>query len=178
MSSPAQDLLSILSFCSVTHKVHSQLTSTLINFPPKCVLYQQTTLCHLKSLISNLYSTVKPHVFVCFNIYLSYVHMVFSFVVVQLLSHVQVFATPWTEAHRASLSFTISQSLLKIMSTELVMPSDHLILYSSLLLLPSISPQIRVFSNESAVHFRWPKYWSFSFSISLSNKYSGLFLWD
>ena len=89
-----------------------------------------------------------------------------------MLSHVQLFATPWTEAHQASLSFTISRSLLKIMSTELVMLSNHLIIYGSLLLLPSISPRIRVFSNESAVHFRWLKYWSFS--ISPSNKYSGL----
>ena len=86
------------------------------------------------------------------------------------------FATPWTAACLASLSFTISQSLLKLMSIESVMPYNHFILCCSLLLLPSICPSIRVFSNELAVHIRWPKYWSinFSFSISPSNEYSGL----
>ena len=93
---------------------------------------------------------------------------------VQSLSHVQLFVTPWTAARQASLSFTISQSLLKFISIELVMPSNHLILCHPLLLLPSIFPSIRVFSNESAPHIRWPKYWSFSFSISPSNEYSGL----
>ena len=88
------------------------------------------------------------------------------------LTHVRLFATPWTAAHQASLSFTISQSLLKLMSIESVMPSNHLILCRPLLLLPSIFPSIRVFSNESALSIRWPKYWSFS--ISPSNKYSGL----
>ena len=80
----------------------------------------------------------------------------------------------WTAARQASLSCTISQSLLKLMSIESVMPSNHLILYHPLLLLPSIFPSIRVFSDESALHIRWPKYWSFSFSISPSNEYSGL----
>ena len=79
-------------------------------------------------------------------------------VVLQLLSYVQLFVTPWTAAHQASLSFTISLSLLKLMSIELVMPSNHLILCRPLLLLPSISPIIRVFSNESALCIRWPKY--------------------
>ena len=83
-------------------------------------------------------------------------------------------ATAWTIAHRASLSFTISQSLLKLMSIEVVMPSNHLILCQPLLLLSSIFPTLMVFSNESALHIRWPKYWSFSFSISPSNEYSGL----
>ena len=83
-------------------------------------------------------------------------------------------AAPWTAAHQASLSFTISQSLLKLMSIELLMPSNHLILYRSLLHLPSISPGIRVFSNESVLHIRWLKYWSFNFSISPSSEYSGL----
>ena len=82
--------------------------------------------------------------------------------------------TPWTKACQASLSFSISQRLLKLMSIELVMPSNYLILCHSLLLLPSIFPRIRVFSNESVLHIRWPKYWSFSFSISPSNEYSGL----
>ena len=93
---------------------------------------------------------------------------------VQSLSHVQLVATPWTAARQASLPIANSQSLLKLMSTELVMPSNHLILCRPLLFLPSIFPSIRVFSNESALHIRWPKYWSFSFSISPSNEYSGL----
>ena len=93
---------------------------------------------------------------------------------VQSLSHVRLFATPWTAACQASLSITNSQSLLKLMSIELVMPSNHLILCCPLLFLPSIFPSIRVFSNESVLCIRWPKYWSFSFSISPSNVYSGL----
>ena len=93
---------------------------------------------------------------------------------VQLLSHVQLFATPWTTAHQASLSFTNSQRLLKLISIESVMPSNHLIICRPLFLLPSIFASIRVFSNESALHITWPKYWSFSFSISPSNEYLGL----
>ena len=94
---------------------------------------------------------------------------------VQSLSCVRFFATPWTTALQASLSITSSRSLLKLMSIELVMPSNHLILYRPLLLPLSIFPSIRVFSNESALHIRWPKYWSFSFSIiHYSNEYSGL----
>ena len=93
---------------------------------------------------------------------------------VQLLSRVQLFVTPWTAARQASLSFTIPQSLLKLMSTESVMPSNHLILCRPLLLLPSIFPSIRVFSKESVLRIRWPKYWSFSFNISHSSEYSGL----
>ena len=96
------------------------------------------------------------------------------FVVAQSFSHVWLLATPWTAACQASLSFTITQSLLKLMSIELVMPSNHLFLCCPLLLLPSIFPSIRVFSNESALHVRWLKYWNFSFSISPSNEYSGL----
>ena len=84
------------------------------------------------------------------------------------------FATLWTAAHQASLPFTISLSLLKLKSIESMMPFNHLILCHALLLLPSIFPSIRVSSNESALHIRWPKYWSFSFSLSLSNEYSGL----
>ena len=95
-------------------------------------------------------------------------------VVAELLSHVRFFVTPQTAACQASLSFSISQSLFKLMSIESVMPSNHLILCPSLLLLPSIFPSIRVFSNESALHIRWQKYWSFSFSFSPSNEYSGL----
>ena len=91
---------------------------------------------------------------------------------VQSLNHVQLFPTPWTAAHQASLSFTISQSLLKLMSIESVMSSNHLILCCSLLLLPSVFPSIRVFSSESALCIRGPKYWRFS--VSPSNEYSGL----
>ena len=93
-------------------------------------------------------------------------------VVIQSLSHVQLFVTPWTAACQTSLSFTISQSLLQLMSTESVMPSNHLIFYHPLLLLPSIFPSIRVFSNKSSLTIRWPKYESFI--ISLSNECSGL----
>ena len=93
---------------------------------------------------------------------------------VYLLSCVPLFATPWTIAHKASLSITNSWSLFKLVSIELGMPSNHLILCHPLLLLPSNFTSIRVFSNESILHIRWPKYWSFSFSISPSKEYSGL----
>ena len=99
---------------------------------------------------------------------------IISFSSVQSLSHVRLFATPWTAAHQASLSITNCQSLLKLMSIESVMLSNHLILCCPLLLLPSIFPNIRVFSNESVLRIRWPNYLSFTFSISLSNEYSGL----
>ena len=95
-------------------------------------------------------------------------------VVIQSLSRVRLFATLETALCDASLSFTISRSLLKLMAVESVMPSNHLIFCHPLLLLPSIFPSIRVFSNELALQIRWPKYWSFSFSISPSNEYSGL----
>ena len=100
----------------------------------------------------------------------SWVVLLFFF---QLLNHVLLFATSWTVAHQASRSFTISQSLLKLMSIESVMPSNHLILCYPLLLLPSIFPSIKIFS-QSALSIRWPKCLSFSFSISPSNEYSGL----
>ena len=98
----------------------------------------------------------------------------FVIVAVQLLTHVRFFVTPWTTAPQASLFLTVSQSLPKFMSFESVMPSNHLILCRSLFLLPSIFPSIRVFSNESVLPIKWPNYWGFSFSISLSNEYSGL----
>ena len=93
---------------------------------------------------------------------------------VQSLSCVRLFVTPWTVAHQASLTITNCWNLPKPMSVESVMPSNHLILCRHLLLLPSIFPSIRVFSNESALHIRWPKYWSFSFNMSPFNEYSGL----
>ena len=93
-------------------------------------------------------------------------------IIVQSLSHVQLFVTPWTATSQASLFFTIYQSLLRLMSIESVMPPNHFILCYPLLL-PSMFPSIRVFSNESTLHIRWPKYWSFSFSINPSNEYLG-----
>ena len=94
--------------------------------------------------------------------------------VTSALSHVPLFVTPWTTAYQASLSITNTQSLLKLMSVKSTMPSNHLILCCPFLLLPSIFPSTRVFSNESFLYIRWPKIWSFSFSISLFNVYSGL----
>ena len=115
-------------------------------------------------------------------IYILHFHLIKNFIskrsnfnlviVVQLLSHVWFFETPWTAACQASLSIANSWSLLILMSTESMMPSNHLILCLPLLLLPSIFPSIRVFSSESALHIRWPKNWNFS--ISPSNEYSGL----
>ena len=93
---------------------------------------------------------------------------------VQSLSCVRLYETPWTAAHQASLSITKSRRLLKLMSIDSVMPSNHLILCCPLLLLPSVFPNIRAFSNESALHIRWPKYWSFSFNVSPSNEHPGL----
>ena len=126
--------------------------SLLCTHPPKAVTLcsnRATSIAHLSSGCSKLSS-------------------------IQSLGHVWLFATPWTAAHQASLSITNSWSLLKLMSIELVMPSNYLTLCCPLLLLPLIFPRIRVFSSESVLCMRWPKYWSFSFSISLSNEYSGL----
>ena len=109
------------------------------------------------------------------NIFYSILFIIlYSVSSVQSLSRVPLFATPWAAAHQASLSFTNPQSLLNLMSIESVMPSNHLILCCPLLFLPSIFPSIRVFSNESVLYIRWPKYWISSFSISPSNEYSGL----
>ena len=102
------------------------------------------------------------------------VHSQYNISSVQSLSRIRLFATPWTAARQASLCITNSWSLPKLMSVESVMPSNHLILCHLLLLPPSIIPSIRVFSNESGLRIRWPEYWSFSFSISPSNEYSGL----
>ena len=106
-----------------------------------------------------------------------YIHThVYTYFVVHLLRCVRLFAAPWTAANKASLSFTISRSLLKLMPTESAMPSNHPILCSPLLLLPSIFPSFRIFSNESALRIRWPKYWSFSFDISPSNVYIYIYM--
>ena len=112
------------------------------------------------------------YIIICVHV-LSFNLTINSFSSVQLLSHVRLFVTPWTTARQASLSITNSPSLPKLMSIELVMPSNHLILHP-LLLLPSIFPIIRAFSNESALHIRWPEYWSFNFNISPSNEHSAL----
>ena len=119
------------------------------------------------------YSSFHPSLYIYQLISLS--HKYFSqFSSVQLLSHVHLFAILWTAVCQASLSVTNSWNLLKFLSIESVMPSNHLILCHPLLFLPSIFPSIRIFSNESAICIRWVKYWSFSFSISTSNEYSGL----
>ena len=110
-------------------------------------------------------------IIICFN---NMTIPYWAFSSVQLLSRVQLFATPWITARQASLSITDSWSLLKLMSIESVTPSSHLILCHPLLLLPPIPPSIRVFSNESTLHIRWPKYWSFSFSIIPSKEHPGL----
>ena len=99
---------------------------------------------------------------------------ILAYIVVQSLSWVQLFVTLWTVASSASLSFTISLSLLKLKSMESMMPPNHITFCRPLLLLPTVFPSIRVFSNQSALHITWPKYWSFSFRISPSNEYSGL----
>ena len=129
--------------------------------------------------ISNLFSSCIKHfcwlktIKEYYKFYFLDCEIIVQFSSVQLLSRVRLFATPWTAACQASLSIINSQSLLKLMSIELVMPSNHLILWRPLLL-PSIFPNFRVFSKESVLCIRWPKYWSFSFSISPSNEYSGL----
>ena len=114
------------------------------------------------------------HVVYCLKLCCHLLGASFQFSSVQSLSRVWLFATPWTAARQASLSITNSWSLCKLMSIELVIPSNHLILCRPLLLPPSVFPSIRVFSDESILCIRWPKYWSFSFSISPSNEYSGL----
>ena len=141
----------------MTHPLPSSPNSwkLLIYFLPLWVYLFWT--CHLNRIIQ----------YVIFN-------WLLSLQSVQLLSHVRLFVTPWTAACWASLSTTNSQNLLKLMSIASVMPSNHLILCNPLLLQPSIFPSIRVFFNELVLHIRWPKYWSFSFSVSPSNEYSGL----
>ena len=134
--------------------------STILK-PPKSTLGNFSR--HLKNCVDN-FSCVDDIV----------LFMLFQFSSVQSLSRVQLFSTPWAAARQASLSITNSWSLPKLMSIESVIPASHLILCRPLLLLPSIFPSIRVFSNESALHMRWPKYWSFSFSISPSNEHPGL----
>ena len=123
--------------------------------------------CSSVSLLGMFFALLPQH----YN-WFSAVFSLFSSV--QLLSHVRLFANPWTAVCQASLSITNSQSLLKLRSIESAMPSNHLIFFRPLLLLPSIFPSIKVFSNESALRMRWPKYWSFSLNISPSNEHPGL----
>ena len=125
---------------------------------------------------SNIYTFLIPLLWINWplNTWIYFKTFLSCFSSVQSLSRIRLFATPWIAARQASLSITNSQSLSKPMSIELVMPSNHLILYFPLLLLPSIFPSIRVFSNESALRIRWPKYWRFSFNISPSNDHPGL----
>ena len=144
--------------------------------PPDCSVYgicQARILEWVAKLLQGIFPTqgLKPGLLHCRQIHYC---LNYQFSSSQSLSHVQLFMTPWTTAHRVSLSITISRSLLKLMAIESVMPSNHLILCLPLLLLPSIFPSIRVFSNESVLCIRWPKDWRFSFSISPSSEYSGL----
>ena len=139
--------------CFVLLETHQGLVVTLEIHSPVIALHIKSTIGHTS--ISSMSS---------YHVHSS----------VQLLSHVQLFATSWTAAHQISLSITNSWSLLKLMPIQLVMPSSHLILCHPLLLLPPIFSSIRVFSNESALRIRWPEYWSFSFNISLSNEHPGL----
>ena len=125
-----------------------------------------------KSKFLNIQEFLHSSCFTQPTLNINYLRLEFSSV--QSLSRVRLFSTPWTAAYQASLSITNSQSSPKLMSIESVMPSNHLILCCPLLLLPSIFPSIRVFSNESALYIRWPEYWSFSFNISPSNEHSGL----
>ena len=132
------------------------------------------TLSHQRSPSINYQLQKQPLLYSTTWYYISTMWKSFQFNSVQLLSRVQLFVTPWAAACQASLSITKSRSSLKLMSIELVMPSNHLNLCRPLLLLTSIFPSIRVFSHESALRIRWPKYWSFGFNISLSNEHPGL----
>ena len=144
---------------------------------PSRAFRDKSARCLFQQLVAgNRYSLVSEHIILVSASMdtLLYSFLSSAFSSVQLLSHVWLFATPWTTACQASLSITNSWSLLRLMTVKSVMPSNHLILCCPLLLLPSIFPRIRVFSNESVLCIRWAKYWSFSFSISCSNEYSGL----
>ena len=145
---------------------HTSMAFPIINIPHQrgtFVTTDELAMTHHSHPESTVYTGVQ-----------SWACIFYQFSSIQSLSSLRLSVTPWTAAHQASLSFTNSRSLLKLKSIKSVMPSDHLILCRPLLLLPSILPSIRVFSNESFLHIRWPKYWTFSFSISPSNEYPGL----
>ena len=150
--------------------MHLQIQPT--HFPLENTEKQNSRKFQKAKLVFAVHWQLFTYIYTAFTMYLHFIQSGSSSA--QLLSRVQLFVTPWTAVRQASLYITNSQSLLKLMSIELVMPSNHLILCCPLLLLPSIFPSIRVFSNESVLHIRWPRYWSFSFSISLSNEYSAL----
>ena len=140
------------------------------------IIYQHSNLniFTFAAICSNTHCHLLYNISVYINVIMHLSLFYLQFSSVQSLSHVWLFSTPWIAGHQASLSITSSWSSLKLMSIESVMPSSHLILCHPLLLLPPIPPIIRVFSNESTLHMRWPKYWSFSFSISPSNEHPGL----
>ena len=134
------------------------------------IIYFSTLICFLKTVYKHTYIYIYIYIYIPIHTHT----YIFIFSSVQSLSRVWLFATPWTTACQASLSIINSQSLPKLMCIESVMPSSHLILCCPRLLLPPIPPSSRVFSNESTLRMRWPKYWSFSFSISPSNEHPGL----
>ena len=154
---------------SLTHLMFSSSGSGVCvgaSLPPSCSFFSCSLFLH--------FSYSFPISLPCFHVYWMKSPITFQFSSVQLLSHVWLFVTPWTAARQASLSITNSWSLLRLMSIQSVMLSNHLILCHPLLLLPSIFPSMRVFPNESVLWIRWPKYWSFSFNINPSNKHPGL----
>ena len=165
--------------CLVPHS--SQLLYLLFSLPRNVCSFSEVWIkCSLFSKVSSRSSPLVREGGLDFSLICDpikkkkkYIY-IYQFSSVQLLSHVRLFATPWITARQASLSITNSRNLLKLTSIESVMPSSHLILCRPLLLLPKIPPSIRVFSNESTLRMRWPKYWSFSFSISPSNEHPGL----
>ena len=140
----------------------------------RCLLLGRKVMTNLDSILKSWDITLSTKVCLVKAMVFPIVMYGCEFSSVQLLNCVRLFATPWTAAHQASLSITNSQSPPKPTSIESVMPSNHLLLCRPLLLLPSVFPSIRVFSNESALHIKWPKYWSFSFNISPSNEHRGL----
>ena len=146
-----------------------------LNGPVACGIFPARDQTPVACILGRFLTTGPPREFFFF-LFFFYIDWFLITILnsVQSFSHVQLFVAPWTAAHQASLSVISSQSLLKFMSIESPMPSNHLILCRSLLLLPSVFLSIRVFSSESVLCIRWPKYWSFSFSISPSNEYSGL----
>ena len=152
-------------------KFHGQ--RSLVGYSPWGPKESDMTEYVLDGWMLNRTSILNHWLYSCFYV-INTLQLLAYFSSVQLLSHVWLFVTPWTAAHQASLSITNSWSLLKLISIESVMPSNHLVLCCHLLLPPSIFPSIRVFSNESVLHIRWPKYWSFSFSIRPSNEDTGL----
>ena len=145
----------------------SRNVTTILLFHKDCVPYDLEIIS--LALFKEIKNIQSPDYYIC-----SFKPSVFPFSPVQSLSHVQLFVTPWTAVRQASLSINNFRGLFTLMSIRSVMPSKHLILCNPLFLLPSINSKIMVFSNESVLHIRWPKYWSFSFSISPSNEHSGL----